>query len=218
MKKIPAAVVVGLGIMVLTVILYFAFLGNVVLAGIHIISLFGILIAEGITTLFAMFANGSPRKIAAVVLSALLVPFAATLSLVYIVNFPLGYGAYVGWYCAATLVVVCLAWILFRFDTRKSQEDHSLQHAKNNMTELRKMVLCILADPDAKPYTVALKEVDEKLRFSGDNVISTEDDSIRQMLQDLQKNIANPDFDKEALLRELKKSIDRRAITTKRSV
>lgn len=218
MKKIPAVVVCGLAAMLLTVVLYFTILNNVVLSAIHFIALVAILVAEGITTLYAWLSDGSPRKIAAAVVSGLMIPFSVILSVVYIVNFPFGYGTYIGWYLGGTIVVNTLAFVFARFDSRKEAENTGLQAAKSNMLELRKLVKCVLADPAAQPYAAQLRALEEKLHFSNDCVISAEDENIRFLLMQLVENVADPDFDTEKKIKEIEKKIDVRKIMTARNV
>ena len=218
MKKFSAVLLCGLAAMLLTVVLYFTILGNVLLTAIHFIALVAILLAEAVTTAYAYFAKGSPRRIGAAVISGIMIPFAAILSVVYIVNFPKGYGTYIGWYCAGTLLVNLLGFILVRFDSKKNDEDATLQNAKNNMLSLRKLVMCILADPAAKRYADKLRSLEEKLHFSNDCVIAAEDDNIRQMLLQLQQNITDPEFDCEQLLQKIERMIDQRKIMVSRNV
>ena len=212
MKKFPATLLCGLAAMLLTIVLYFTILGNIVLTAIHFICLIAILISEALTTLYAWKCKGSPRKLAAAVVSALLVPYAIVLSVVYIINFPEGYGTYIGWYVAGVLVVNILAFILMRFDNTKAAENTQLQDAKGNMLKLRKLVKCIMADPAAKSYEARLYALEEKLHFSNDAVIVPEDADIRALLLQLQENIADPEFDHAQLLDKLEKLVDRRKI------
>ena len=218
MKRFPGVLICGIAAMVLTVVLYFTILGNAVLSVIHFISLAAIVLAEAVTTAYAFFAKGSPRRIAAAVAVGFMIPFAMILSVVYIVNFPMGYGTYIGWYCAGMLVVNLLGFVLVRFDANKRDEDAALQNAKSNMLTLRKLVMCVLADPAAKPYEDKLRKLEEKLHFSNDCVIAAEDEEIRQLLVRLQDNIADPEFDCEQILQKIEKRIDQRKIMTSRNV
>lgn len=218
MKKFPVALLCGIAAMLLTVILYFTILGSFILEAIHYIALVAILLAEGVTTAYACHANGSPRRVAAAVVSSFVIPFAAILSVVYMVNFPAGYGTYIGWYCGGTIVVNAIAFILWRFDSGKEEEKASLQNAKNNMLGLRKIVKCILADPAAQTYAAKLRSLEEKLHFSNDTVIAAEDENIRLLLLQLQENIASPEFDCEQMLVKIEKAIDTRNIMTARNI
>ena len=218
MKRVSAVLLSGLIVMALTVVLYFTILDNVVLEIIHFVSLAAILLAEAVTTVYFYFANSSPRQIAAAVVTGLMVPFSVVLSIVYIVNFPQGYVKYIGLYCAAMLLANLIAFVLARFDINKSEEKEALQAGKSNMLKLRKLVMCILADPAAKPYEDKLRSLEEKLHFSNDSVIAAEDEAICLELLQLQEKIADPEFDCEQALEKLEKLIDRRKIMTSQTV
>ena len=71
MKKFPAVLIGGLAVMLLTIVLYFTILSNIILTAIHFISLVAILLSEGITTFYLWRAKGSPRGIAAAVVSVI---------------------------------------------------------------------------------------------------------------------------------------------------
>ena len=210
MKKIVP--ITGLAVMLVTVILYFTILGNSLLTVIHFVTLAAILLAEAATTFYAWVSKGNPRKVGAAVLSGLMIPYSVILSVVYIVNFPQGYLTYIGWYCAAGIVVNALALVLVQFNRQKVNEDSQLQSAKNNILGLRKLVNCILADPAAKPYETQLRSLEEQLHFSKDNVICAEDAQIRSYLLELQNSIANPEYDTAGMLEKLKKTIEIRNI------
>lgn len=212
MKKFPGVLVGGIAAMLLTVVLFFTILGNIILTAIHFITLVAILVAEGVTTGYLYFAKGSPRRLAAALVSAIMIPFSVILSVVYILSFPEGYGTYIGWYVAGTLVVNLFGYILVHFDSRKNDENDSLQAAKNNMLNLRKIVKCIQADVAAKPYDDRLRKLEEKLHFSNDCVISAADENIRSMLLNLQSNIANEDFDAAQMLEQIEKAVDTRNV------
>ena len=218
MRRFPAVLLVGIAVMVLTIVLYFTILGNALLEAIHFIALVAILLSEGITTAYACVVKGSPRKFAAVLVSGVMIPFAIVLSMVYIVNFPKGYGTYLGWYFAGHLVTNILAFILLRFDAGKKEGNQNLQNAKSNMLGLRKLVKCILADPAAQPFAARLNALEEKLHFSNDGVIEAGDENIRLLLLQLQENIADPEFDTEQMLTKLEKAVDVRSIMTSRNV
>ncbi len=212
MKRFSISLVCGLAAMALTVILYFTILQNVLLQAIHFIALAAILLAEGITTLYVYFAKGSPRKVAAALLSGIMVPFSVILSVVYIVNFPTGYGTYIGWYCAGTIVVNLIGYILVHFDCSKSAENDSFQNAKENMLSLRKIVKCIMADPAAQAYDKQLRALEEKLHFSNDNVVAPGDETIRTLLLQLQENTENAEYDMDEQIKKIEKTIDMRNI------
>ena len=218
MKKFPAALVCGLAAMLLTIVLYFTILGNILLTAIHFISLAAILLAEIVTTIYACSAKGSPRRVAAAVVSSILIPYAVILSVVYIVNFPCGYVTYIGWYCGGVIVVNLIAFLLMRLDAQKSNENDLLQAAKNNMLVLRKIVKCIMADPAAQAHSAKLRALEEKLHFSNDCVIAAEDENIRLLLIQLQENIASAEFDVDQMLERIEKAIDIRNIMTSKNV
>ena len=88
MKKIPVSLLCGAAAVVITIVAFFTIFNNIVLQAIHFISLVAIVFAEIITTVYAMFSAGNPRKVGAAVVSAFMIPFAAVLSVVYISNFP----------------------------------------------------------------------------------------------------------------------------------
>lgn len=212
MKKSPVVLVCGLAVMMLTIVLYITILGNTWLTAICFISLAAILLAEGITTAYAWCANGSPRKVAAAVVSSIMIPYAVALSVIYIMAFPYGYGLYLGWYFAGLIVVNVICLLLIGFDRKKSQEDDRFREAKSNMLGLRKIVKCIMSDPAAEAYRVELRALEEKLHFSKDNVIAAEDENIRLMLLQLQENIADPNYDCKQIMLKIEKAIDTRNI------
>lgn len=212
MKKIPLSLICGFAAMITTIVLYFVILSNAILGIIHLVSLVAILLAEGVTTFYAWLAKGSPRKVAAAVVSAAMIPYSLILSFVYIVDFPDGYGTYLGLYIAAMVIVNTVALILFFFDSSKNEETVRLQAAKENMQMLCKLIRCVMADEAAKPYEAQLRELEEKLRFSNDCVIAPEDSEIRLMLIQLQQNLADPDFDTKGQLSRLEAIIRRRAV------
>lgn len=218
MKKLPMALVCGIAVIALTIVLYFTILSNALLEAIHFISLVAIVLAEIITTCYACFVRDNPRKLAAVVVSGFMVPISVILSVVYIVNFPEGYGTYMGLYSVGLLVTNIFAYILLRFDADKSEENDRLQNAKGHMLMLRKMVMCVMAESGAEPYQARLRALEENLHFSNDGVIVPEDEHIRQMLLQLQENIGNPGFGTEELLDKIEKAVRMRAIIASRNV
>ena len=218
MKRFSSVLLCGVVIMVLTIVLYFTILGNVLLTAIHFISLIAILLAEAIATTYAFFAKGSPRRIAATVITSIMIPFAAILSAVYIVNFPNGYGTYIGWYCVGTLLANILGFILVRFDSKKGDENKTLLQAKGNMLNLRKIVMCILTNPASKPFEGKLRSIEEKMHFSNDSVIVAEDEQLLQLLLQLQENIADPEFNCEQTLQKIEIIVEQRRILTSRNV
>ena len=218
MKKFPISLLCGIAVIVATIILYFTILGNIVLEAIHFIALVAVVLSEGITILYALLAKGSPRRVAATVLSAILVPFSIVLSVIYITNFPAGYGAYLGWYFAAAVIINVMALVLVFFDTRKENENAQIQSAKDNMLYLRKIVKCIMIEDASSTYGKRLYALEEKLRFSNDCVIAPEDETLRNLLLELQENIGSADYDADRLLTEIENMVHRRTITCSRTV
>lgn len=218
MKKVSSALLCGIAAIVITIILYFVILGNIFLEAIHLITLIAIILAEAATTAYAFFSKGAPRKVAAAVVSAVLIPYAVILSVVYIINFPDGYVNYLLWYFGGAVIVNALALILTSFDSGKQAEDARFQAARNHILEMRKIVKCIMADPAARSYEKRLRALEEKLHFTNDGVFFSEDADIRATLVQIQENIADPEFDADALLTKAEKAIDRRTIMTSRNV
>lgn len=214
MKKIPLSLLCGICAIVATVVMYFVILNNVVLEAIHFISLLAIVFAEALTTFYAWLAKGSPRKVAAAIVSAVMIPYSLVLSFVYIVSFPNGYSTYTGLYIAGMVVVNAIALILCFFDSGKKAEDDQLQAAKENILMLRKMVKCVMADEAAKPYEAQLRSLEERLHFTNDCVIVPEDEQIRQMLAELQQNTADPDFDVAGQIARIDALVKKRTVMT----
>ena len=215
MKKLPISLVCGFSAMLITVLLYVLLLQNVLLQGICLVTLFGVLLAELAVTLLAYLAKGQPRRVASAIVASFLVPFAVILSVVYIVNFPNGYGTYLGWYFVGLLVVGVISVILFVFNDKKTEENDALQKAK---LSLRKLVKCVMANPAAAPYQKALSAVEEKLHFTNDSVIAPQDAVIESLLMDLLNQISNPETDVDAMLTNLNQVIDTRTIMNNRNV
>lgn len=218
MKKMPISLLGGIVAIVVTIILYFTILGDAFLEAICLITLLGVVAAELVATALAYFADGKPRKVAAVTVSALMIPVSILLSVVYIVNFPEGYATYAAWYLVCFIIVGAIAAVLFFFDSQKTAEDVALQNARANILNMRKIVKCIMIDPSAGEYKEKLNALEEKLHFSNNSVIVAQDQQIYTMLISLQKNISNPEFDSLALIRELDKAIDSRNIMVSRNV
>lgn len=218
MKKTSAILICGILVMVLTAVLFFTIVGFGALAAFHFVTLLAMLLSEAVTTGYAYAAKGSPRRIAAALVSAAMVPFSVILSVVYIGRLPFNYGTYIGLFCAGTLVVNIIGFMLVRFDSNKTEENQQFQDAKANMLNMRKLVKAIMADPAAQPITDDLRALEEKLHFSNDNVIAAEDDQIRAMLADLQLNVDNAEFDCNQQIAKINKLIDMRNIMTSRTV
>lgn len=218
MKKFPVSLLCGIGAVLITILAYFLILQDTFAEVICLVTLLCVILSEIITTAFAYFANGKPRRVTAVVVSAAMIPFSIVLSIIYIINFPEGYLTYLGIYTIALIIVNIFAFILFGFDSQKEAENDNLQAAKSNFMNMRKMVMVIMSDPAAKPYEKSLVALEEKLHFSNDNVITMQDTKISGMLSILQSNISNPDFDVPSYIADINREIDTRNIMTSRNV
>lgn len=215
MKKSPIVLVCGLAAILLTVILFLIIAGNPFETTMSAICLSAIVLSEGITTAYLWCINGNPRKLAAAVVSFVMIPYSVILSVLYLANCSERYDTFIGWYCAVAIVVNVLCLILIGFDSKKSGADTRVQEAKTNMNELRKILKCILADPGAQAYVEQLKVLEEKLDYSRDYVVTTEDARIRMMLLQLQERISDPNFDGKPMIQQIQKSIDTRNIMAK---
>lgn len=215
MKKAPISLIIGGASILVTILLYFVILGNRLIETICLITLIGVVLAEVIATVFAYISKGDPRKVASAVISVFLVPIAVVLSIVYIVNFPTGYLTYAGIYLVCLIIVVAISAVLSSFSAHKNAENNELQNAKANMLALREIVHTIMIEPAAKQYKVDLNKLEEKLHFSKDNVVTTQDEVIYGLLVELQNNIGNPSFDVKAAISKINYTIDRRNILAK---
>jgi hypothetical protein len=218
MKKGITVLACGLAAILLTVVMYLITVGTGVWGMIHFLSLFCVILAECVTTIYGWIAQGSPRKLAAAVFSGIMIPFAIALSVVYVVNFPCGYWTYLGWYFAATIVVNTICLLLFFFDSRKREENDSVQAAKGNMLMLRKLVKSIMVIPAAQPYQEELRALEEKLHFSNDCVVCAEDEKIQLLLAQLQEKIQNEDDDCRELLEKIHLLAEQRRIMSSSNV
>lgn len=218
MKKKPISIICGILAILITVILYFVILGNIFTEIICFITLLGVVFAEIIVTALAYFSKGDPRKVAAAALSAIMVPVSITLSIVYIINFPFGYGTYAGWYFAILLAVMAVVAVLWRFSNNANKDNTGLQSAKENMLNLRKIVKIISLDPYAEKYIAGLNAIEEKLHFSNDTVITEQDETIKDMLTVLQNSINTQGFDPENYIERILIEIEKRNIMANRTV
>lgn len=215
MKKFPISLLCGIAAIVLAVILFFAILGNVVLQAIHFLSLIAVIVAIAQTTIYAMLAKGDPSRVAAAVISSVMIPAAVALSVVYISAFPFGYGAYLLWYFSGMVVVNGIALVLIRFRAHKTEENMSVQAAKENMQYLCKQIRIILTEDHAQAYADRLSAVEETLRFSNDAVIVPEDTQISGLLDRLRSSVAEGAEDTQELLSALEKTAKQRVIAAK---
>ena len=218
MKKASFSLIGGIGAILVTVILYFVILGNVLLETICLITLLGVILAEAVTTILAYLAAGNPRKVTAAIVSAIMIPIAIILSVVYIIAFPFGYVTYISLYAVAFIIVMVITAILYSFSAKRDNANDALQNAKNNMLYMRKLIKLIKSNPAASKYEVKLNKLDEKLHYSNDAVITQQDEQITNMLVQLNSNISVPGFDVDGALTEIEKVIDARAILSSRTI
>lgn len=218
MKKPAVSLLLGIASIIVTILLYFLILGNVLLEIICFMTLIGVVVAEILTMLFAFFSKGSPRKVAAAVISGLMIPFSIILSIVYIVCFPEGYITYLCIYFIGLIVVYASALVFYRFDAKSKAENNELQKSKENMLNMRKIVKCIMADSEAQPYLKELRKLEEALHFSNDSVIASQDENIYNMLAELQLNISSQGYDVNASIERIIKQINIRNIVSNTNV
>lgn len=218
MKKTPITLLIGFAVIVITTVLYGLFLDDTFFEAISLITLIGVILAELVTTVLAYCCEGRPRKVAATIVSAVMIPISVILSVVYIVNFPYGYGKYCGLYFVIFVIVMIIAAVLFFFDASKKEENQQLQDAKGNMLTMRKLVKAIMVNPAAKPYEAKLYALEEKLHFSNDSVITNQDQTIYNMIVFLQNSISMPGFDADAYIDGICNAVDTRNIMSGRNV
>lgn len=211
MKKMPISLFCGGIAIVATILLYVIILGNAFLEALCLVTLLGLILAEAGTTLLAYLSKGNPRKVAAAVVSAAMIPVALIMSVTYIIS-GFDIGKYVLWYLVFALVIYALAIVLMSFDSKKQAETEAFQDAKASMLSLRKLVKCIMLEPTAEPYKKALSDLEEKLHFSNDAVIAPQDTQISDMLIDLQANIRVPGYDAETAIAAISRTVDARNI------
>lgn len=218
MRKKATPLIIGIATILVTILLYFTIFNNVVLGAIHFISLVAIVLSEIIATAYAYGIGDSPRRLAAVVIVAAMVPVSIALSAIYILCFPLGYATYIALFVVGQIVVNALAFILLHVDWTRERDNNQLQDAKENMRMLRAVVKGIMSDPAAKPYAGRLRALEEELHFSNDAVILQEDADIHQQLLELRDNIAVDGYDVEGKLAKIEKAVKMRKITASTTV
>lgn len=218
MKKMPTSILCGIVAILVTVILYFTIIGNIFAQIICFITLVGVVLAEIVVTILAYRSQGEPRKVAATIATSFMIPISTLLSIIYIVNFPKGYGSYLGYYFSSFASLLLISAIIWKFANNRKNDSEILQNAKNNMLELRKLVKCVMLKQNAANFKKELDEIEEKLHFSNDAVIMEADANIRQMLMDLEKNIDNKDFAVEEHIKAILNEIDRRNIFAKETI
>ena len=216
MKKIPVSILCGIIAILVTVVLYFSILGNIFAQIICFITLLGVVIAEAVVTLLAYLSKGEPRKVGATIAVSFMIPISIILSIVYIINFPKGYGSYSGYYFSAFAILLVICAVIWRFADSRSND--ALQNTKANMLELRKLVKCVMLKENAKKYAKELNEIEEKLHFSNDAVIMEMDADIRRMLIELEDGIDNETFNAKEYIDTISNTIDRRNIFAKNTI
>lgn len=218
MKKMPISILCGIAAILVTIISYFVIVGNIFAQIICFITLVGVVIAEAVVTFLAYASKGEPRKVAATVVASFMIPIAIFLSVVYINNFPKGYGSYLGYYFSALVIVLAICAIIWKVADSRKKDNDLLQNAKTNMIGLRKLVKCVTLKTNAQNFKKELDDIEEKLRFSNDCVITAADENIRMMLIELEKNIDNEDYDAKEQIKAISNEIDRRTIFTKNTI
>lgn len=218
MKKTPISILTGIVVILVTIILYFIILKNIFVQTICFLTLIGVVIAEAIVTAMAYYSKGEPKKVAASIVTSFMVPISILLSAIYIVGFPKGYGSYLGWYFISFAIIFIIDAIIWKFSDNRENDNIAIQNSKNNILELRKLVKCIMLKPNAINFKKELDEIEEKLHFSNDTVITETDARIRQMLIELEYNIDNEDFDTIGYINNISSEIDRRTILTKNTI
>ncbi len=212
------SIIGGIASIVITIVLYLAILGDSFLEAMCLITLFGVVLAEGVAACLFYMSKGDPRKLTAAISAAVMVPIAVILSLVYIVNFPEGYLTYFAFYIVAFIALLTVGSFLWNFSNKRKQEDDVVQSAKANMLEMRKLVKCVMVKPGAQKFKKELTALEEKLHFSNDCVVTEKDAEIRQMLIILDDNIDNAQFDAADYIKSIAAEIDRRNIFSKNTI
>lgn len=218
MRKIINALLYSVVGIAVTVILFFLILIDVDKETMHYMALGGVVLAELITALYAIYSQGHPRRLAAMSLSVAMIPIAFVLGLVFVLAFEEETGSFIGWYCVLTLLVNVTAIALLLFDGGRHREEAHRQAARDNVTVLRKLLKCLMLEPGAKPYEQRLRKLDDALHFSNTGVYVAEDENIRNMLIQLQTGIYGPPAQVEAQLASLERAVQRRTIMTSRNV
>lgn len=202
----------------ITIILYLLILESSLTEAICLITLLGLIIAEGVSATLFYCAKADPRKMTAAFNSLIMIPIALILSIVYIVNFPEGYITYLGIYAVAFILVMSFGSFFWGSANKRKQEDNAVQSAKANMLEMRKIVKFIMSKPNAQQYRKELYAIEEKLHFTNDCVILEMDANIRQMLIMLDNNIDSSEFNTAEYIQAISNEIDRRNIFSKNTI
>lgn len=218
MKKSFMSILCGIGAILVTIIMYFIILGNIFTEIICFVTLMGVILAELIVTLLAHFSNGTPGKVSCAIVAGIMIPISIILSAVYIVNFPYGYGSYLGLYFAILIVLMIIITIIWNFSNVIKERDAGFQNSKQHMINMRKLVKCIMLEPKAEKYHRELNDIEEKLHFTNDSVTPEIDSEISDMLSDLLNNINNEEYNVEESIRSITKKVDFRNIMLNKTV
>lgn len=218
MKKMPLSILCGIASVILTLILYFTIIGNIFIKMICFATLLGVIVAEIVVTVMAYYTDKQPGKVVATAIVSLMIPISILLSLVYIIKYPYGYGIYLGYYFSAFSILLVIGTIIWRFSDGIQEKNDAFQHSKQNMLNLRKLVKVIMNDPVAEKYKKELSNIEEKLHFSNDAVITKADSEIYNLLTELKENIGNEEFDVDSHIQEIVQKVDIRDIYSKKTV
>lgn len=218
MKKMPVSILCGIVVIFVTIISYFLIVGDIFTQIICFVTLIGVIAAESVVTALAYCSKGEPRKVVATVIASFMIPVSILLSIVYISKSSKGYGSYLGYYFSAFAIILAICAVIWKFADNRKNDDDVLQSAKANITELRKLVKCVMLKQNSKNFKKELYEIEEKLHFSNDAIITESDSHIRQMLIELENNIDNDDFDTAGLIKAITSEIDRRNIYAKSTI
>ena len=123
MKKMPTSILCGIVAILVTVLLYFTIIGNIFAQIICFITLIGVVLAEIVVTILAYRSQGEPRKVAATVTTSFMIPISILLSIVYIVNFPKGYGSYLGYYFSSFAILLLISAIIWKFANNRKNDN-----------------------------------------------------------------------------------------------
>lgn len=217
MKKFPITLLYSVVAVAVTVILFFLILVDVDKEEMHYMALGGVVLAELITAAYAIFTKGSPRRLAAVTVSVIMIPLALILGIIYVAEFPDAFGTFIGWYSVLTLLINVTALALMLMDGGSRSQNKQQQAARDNVTHLRKLLKCVMLEPAAGPYRMRLRKLDDDLHYTNNSVYVAEDENIRAMLLQLQTGINGPADQVEAQLASLERAVQRRTIMTSRN-
>ena len=217
MKRAYTSLIIGGAGLLITGLLYYIVLRDDLGTTINWLSMTGVLLAEVITIVLALFTLGSPRRVAATGVSALGIAAAIALSLIFINSFAEAVVTFVLLYVVFTVGINALSAVLLRYGATQKAANDDLRQAKQSMLNLRKIVQSILADPASADIKADLEKVDEDLRFSNDAVIVPQDKTIYNLLTELLGRLQDPAFDRNLAIANLNRVIRERNIMTNRN-